>query len=294
VRRCRVHEDAERIARATGRKPVALRPAAGHGAPSNRRWIATFGDGTTAFAKVAAFDYTADWLRLERRHYEALEGSRFLPALLGWDEDETQPALVIEDLSDATWPPPWTPSSIDAVRSALEDIARTPPPDEISQLFGEMFDITEGWEPLAADPERAFRLGVFDREWFDRFAPILAAAAADAPLDGATLLHGDVRSDNLCLRGDRAILVDWNWACRGAADLDLVAWLPSLAHEGGPEPWTIAPGHGSLASLLAGFFLEHAGRPPIPQAPHVRQLQLDQGIVSLRWACRELGLPQPS
>jgi hypothetical protein len=289
-----VHEDAERIARATGRTPVALRPAAGHGAPSNRRWIATFGDGTTAFAKVAAFDYTADWLRLERRHYDALEGSPFLPAMLGWDDDGAEPALVIEDLAAATWPPPWTPSSIDAVRSALKDISRTPPPDEIPHLFGEMFDITEGWEPLAADPERVFRLGVFDREWFDRFAPILAVAAVEAQLDGSTLLHGDVRSDNLCLRGDRAILVDWNWACRGAADLDLVAWLPSLAHEGGPEPWTIAPGQGALASLLAGFFLEHAGRPPIPQAPHVRQLQLDQGIVSLRWACRELGLPQPS
>jgi hypothetical protein len=294
VRRCRVHEDAERIERATGRVPAALRPAAGHGAPSNRRWIATFADGTTAFAKVAAFDYTADWLRLERRHYDALAGSPFLPAMLGWDDDATQPALVIEDLSAATWPPPWTPSSIDAVRSALEDIARTPPPDEIPQLFGEMFDITEGWEPLAANPERVFRLGVFDAAWFDRFAPMLTASAAEARLDGSTLLHGDVRSDNLCLRGDRAVLVDWNWACRGAADLDLVAWLPSLAHEGGPEPWTIAPGHGALASLLAGFFLEHASRPPIPQAPHVRQLQLDQGIVSLRWACREVGVPEPS
>jgi Ser/Thr protein kinase RdoA (MazF antagonist) len=122
----------------------------------------------------------------------------------------------------------------------------------------------------------------------------LAAAAAEARLDGSTLLHGDVRSDNLCIREGRAILVDWNWACRGAVDLDLVAWLPSLAHEGGPEPWAIAPGQGALASLLAGFFLEHAGRPSIAQAPHVRQLQLDQGIASLHWACRELGVPRPS
>ena len=88
-------------------------------------------------------------------------------------------------------------------------------------------------------------------------------------------------------------LVDWNWACRGSPLLDVAAWLPSLAHEGGPEPWTILPGEGELAALLAGYFLEHAGREPIPQAPHVRQLQLDQGIEAIRWACRELGLPQP-
>jgi hypothetical protein len=53
------------------------------------------------------------------------------------------------------------------------------------------------------------------------------------------------------------------------------------------------PDHGPHAALLAGFFLEHAGREPIPQAPHVRQLQRDQGVVALRWACRELGIEAP-
>jgi hypothetical protein len=53
------------------------------------------------------------------------------------------------------------------------------------------------------------------------------------------------------------------------------------------------PGHGPRAALLAGFFLEHAGREPIVQAPHVRRLQLDQGVVALRWACRELGIRAP-
>jgi hypothetical protein len=96
------------------------------------------------------------------------------------------------------------------------------------------------------------------------------------------------------LREGRAVLIDWNWACVGASELDLAAWLPSLHHEGGPEPWTLLPDAGPLAALLAGFFLEHAAREPIPQAPHVRKLQLDQGVVALEWACRELGVPQPA
>jgi hypothetical protein len=289
----RAMDDRDRIRLATGKRPSELRPAPGHGAPSNRRWIVTFDDGMTAFAKVAAFDYTAEWLRLERRNYELLAGAPFVPAMLGWYDDGEQPALVIENLRDAIWPPPWTPDRIEAVRSSLAAIQAIPPPVEIAAPFGEMFDIEEGWEPLRADPGRVFALGVFDRAWFDVNAETLETASREADLKGDTLLHGDVRSDNLCVRDDHAVLVDWNWACRGRPSLDLVAWLPSLWHEGGPEPWTIAPGHGPLASLLAGFFLEHAGREPIPQAPHVRQLQLDQGIAALRWACHELEIQPP-
>jgi hypothetical protein len=160
-------------------------------------------------------------------------------------------------------------------------------------MFGTMFDLEQGWEPLGADPTRAYALGVFDEAWLTTHIDALSAAAAQTELTGDALLHGDVRSDNLCLRDGRAVLVDWNWACRGAPTLDRAAWLPSLRFEGGPEPWTLLPGHGAVAALLAGFFLEHAGREPIPQAPHVRQLQLDQGVVALRWACHELGLQPP-
>ena len=279
---------------ATGRRPAGLEPVIGHGAPSNRRWRATFDDGSTAFAKIAAYDYTADWLRIERANYEALAGASFLPRLLGWFDGDDEPALVIEDLGGAVWPPPWNADRIDAVLGALEAIQATPPPAVIGEMFGAMFDLDEGWAPLGADPSRAIALGVFDAGWFDAHIETLAEAAARTRLEGDALLHADVRSDNLCLRDGRAVLVDWNWACRGAPTLDLAAWLPSLRFEGGPEPWTLLPGDGAVAALLAGFFLEHAGREPIPQAPHVRRLQLDQGVVALRWACHELGIDPPS
>jgi hypothetical protein len=286
--------DADRIARALGRRPIALEPAQGHGAPSNRRWIARFEDGTSAFAKVAAFDYTAEWLRLEHAHYTALRGHAYLPLLLGWDDDGIEPALVVEDLSGARWPPPWSPASIDQVLGTLDEIHATPPPEAIDEIFERrIWDIREGWGPMRANPSGALALGVFDAAWLDACIADLESAADAAVLAGDTLLHCDVRSDNLCVVGDRVVLVDWNWCSRGAAVLDLASWLPSLHVEGGPEPWTLLPDQGPLASLLAGFFLEHAGRDPIPQAPHVRKLQLDQGRVALAWACRELGIPLP-
>jgi hypothetical protein len=285
------HGREDRIALATGSRPTALEPVEGHGAPSHRRWRVSFDDRPAAFAKVAAFDYVAEWLRLEHTNYEALAGQPYLPELVGWHDDGEAPVLVIEDLSHATWPPPWSPADFDSVLSALAEIQNTPAPAGIDDDFGALFDIHEGWDPMREDPTGALRLGVFDRTWFDRYVDELADAAGSADLAGEALLHGDVRSDNLCLRDGRAVLIDWNWACVGAPELDLASWLPSLHHEGGPEPWTLLSGAGPLAALLAGFFLEHAAREPIPQAPHVRRLQLDQGVTALAWACHELGIP---
>ena len=75
--------------------------------------------------------------------------------------------------------------------------------------------------------------------WLAEALPRLKQASADCDLGGDALLHMDVRSDNLCIRGDRAVLVDWNHACVGNPLLDSVAWAPSLRTEGGPEPWAL-------------------------------------------------------
>jgi len=90
------------------------------------------------------------------------------------------------------------------------------------------------------------------------------------------------------------LLLDWNMACRGNPAVDVAAWLPSLADEGGPMPWELLPGEGALASLVAGYFCARAGLSPIAQAPHARPLQLAQGRIALPWAARELDLPPPA
>ena len=104
-----------------------------------------------------------------------------------------------------------------------------------------------------------------------------------------------MRSDNLCIRDGRAVLIDWNFACLGNPAADVAAWLPSLHAEGGPAPDEILPeGAAELAALLAGYFCARAGLPSIPQAPHARPLQLAQSRTSLPWAARLLDLPPPS
>jgi aminoglycoside phosphotransferase (APT) family kinase protein len=107
------------------------------------------------------------------------------------------------------------------------------------------------------------------------------------------LLHLDTRSDNLCFRDGRALIIDWDGPMVGNPDVDIAFWLPSLAAEGGPQPEAILPAAPELAAWTAGYFCARAGGPPIPEAPHVRPLQLAQARTALPWAARALGFPVP-
>ena len=253
--------------------------------------IAELADGSTAFVKAATEPVTAEFIRDEQRVLAALSGP-FVPEVLAMDDDEP-PVIVLEDLRRAHWPPPWDDAKIEAVRETLATVAATPPPEVVPPVGVHRDRLVTGWAEIEADREPFLSLGVCSPAWLERALPTLREASETAPIDGDALLHLDVRSDNLCIAGRGAVLVDWNHACIGNPDLDVAAWLPSLRLEGGPEPEAILPGAPGLAALLAGFFGSRAGLPAPPTAPHVRAFQLAQLEVALPWAARELDLPAP-
>jgi hypothetical protein len=273
--------------------PVAWGRVTTAGSTPVERWVVTLDGGPTTFVKVATDEQTASWLRDEHLVYAVLGGAPFLPTYLGWYDDGELPVLALEDLSAATWPPPWTAEAIDAVRRALDVVHDTPPFEGLPRADDDHLGLREGWREIAADPAPFLGLGLCSSAWLERHVDALDEAARSAPLGGPALLHFDVRSDNICLRGGEAVLVDWNWATVGNPDLDVFAWLPSLAAEGGPRPEDVAPGGAELAAALAGFFCAHAARPGIASAPRVRAVQLAQARVALPWAARGLGLPAP-
>lgn len=289
-------DDVERARRTLGAKPVAWREVPGHGAASTRRFVVELPDRRSAFVKIAAFDYVAEWFRDERAAYEALEGAPFLPKLLGWDDDGEAPLLAIEDLSEARWPPPWDRGAVDAVLSTLDDLHGTAPTAPLPTAAERQFGL-DSWPDVIADTQPFLSTGICSAAWLDAHLPTLAVASSAARIEGTATLHFDVRSDNLCLRDGRTMLVDWNHACIGNPLLESASWLPSLQVEGGPAPEEILPseteGLPEIASLLAGYFSARAGLPEIPQAPHVRTLQRQQASTSLPWAARLLGLPSP-
>ncbi|NUP07347.1 MAG: aminoglycoside phosphotransferase family protein [Polyangiaceae bacterium] len=254
------------------------------------RWRLRLQSGRSAFAKIGATAGTAEALRRERHIYGELHAP-FMPELLGWEDHALQPIMILEDLGAAHWPPPWDATTIDEVRTTLNALhAMTVRLQSTIDLHGSTKD---GWQNVAEDTEPFLQLGLATPAWLDRALPPLIQASSEVQEEGSDVVHLDVRSDNLCRAARGIVLVDWNWACLGNGALDTGFWLPSLQAEGGPEPEAILPGRPDIAACVSGFFAARAGLPPIPDAPHVRAVQLQQLRPALLWAARELGLPAP-
>lgn len=269
-------------------KPIARVQPIQRGYTPALRWLVDFTDGTTAFAKIGVTENTAIWLIKEYEIYTDLHAP-FMPKLLGWDDDPAAPILLLEDLRHAHWPPPWTATQIQQVLDTLSEIWSSTLPDlpRVEDLPG----ILNGWQTIAKDPHPFLSLGLVTEKWLDTALPTFLSIHGAEVAHGDALLHQDIRSDNICLLNDRALLVDWNFVCLGNPRFDLGFWLPSLEAEGGPPPETILPDAGDIAGIITGFYASRAGLPIIPDAPRVRHIQQVQLKHALPWAVRALGLP---
>jgi hypothetical protein len=246
-------------------------------------------DGTrSAFVKIGTTPLTVRLLRSEKVVYDRLPGP-FMPELIGWQDDESQPILIIEDLSHAHWPPPWRPGDVERVLEQIRAMhASRADLERRTLLYGGR---EAGWPTVADDPAPLLSLGLVSARWLEEALPVLIAAEAACELDGDAVTHLDLRSDNICLADGMVKFIDWAEAGIGNADVDLGFWLPSLAFEGGPLPEAILPNAPAIAALVSGFFAARAGLPVIPDAPFVRRVQREQLSTALPWAQRALGLP---
>ena len=279
---------ASRASRVLGWWPQSWRRVSGGYTPT-ARWVVR-GDGVSAFVKAAVDPLTAGMLRREIAAYRVIDGS-FVPKVLGCEDDETEPLLIIEDLSGATWPPPWSPEQVHQVLAALQALrssaAQLP---SYETVHGGR---APGWAAVAVEPAPFLSLGVAGPRWLDQSLPALLVAEAACDPGGDAPTHWDVRSDNLCFTREGVKLIDWPEACLSNPKMDIGCWLPSLAFEGGPEPETILPRAPEIAAWVCGYFAARAGLPIIPTAPKVRRVQREQLSIALPWAARALGLDAP-
>src|SRR5206468_6061456 len=105
------HETLQAAERLMSAHVVEWQPVVG-GYSANRRWLVMLDTGRTLFAKEAVNDDTRRWLDRERMMYEAVTAD-FMPEYLGSDVSGEDPAVLIEDLSAAEWPPPWSDQRTD-------------------------------------------------------------------------------------------------------------------------------------------------------------------------------------
>lgn len=282
-------ETRARIERLFGHRAARFEGVEGGYTPA-ARWRVVAENGERCFAKMGTNPMTATALRAERDVYGVLEGS-FLPRFLAFEDDADHPLMLIEDLGDARWPPPWDDELVADTRRALDALHGGSCPALPPLAERHRDSLAVGWSTLEADPDPFLRLGLCSERWLDAALPALCAASDAAPIEGESPTHFDVRSDNLCRTERGVVLVDWNLAARGDARLDLGFWLPSLGFEGGPAPDVVLPDAPEIASWVCGFFAARAGGPPIPDAPRVRWIQQRQLEVALPWAVRALDLP---
>ena len=267
-------------------------------------------DGSRWFVKAASAELNPDAPRLHRQEARVLAGLEPLiragrlpvPRLRGTAQHGPWFALVVTDIDGRQPAVPWRDHELDLVLAALGRLASalTPPPAEagltappVAEFLGDDFT---GWRVLARTPGDD-RLDPWSRARLGQLAALEATWAAHAA--GDTLLHADLRADNLLITDGAdgratVTVVDWPHACRGAAFADLVFFAPSVAMQGGPSPAellarTQAGRNVSRASLaavvcaLAGFFTERSLQPPPPGLPTVRAFQAVQGEVTRRW-----------
>jgi aminoglycoside phosphotransferase (APT) family kinase protein len=258
-------------------------------------------DGTAWFAKAASGEVNPNAPRLHRQEASVLAGLDPLiaagrlpaPRLRGTAESGPWFALVADDMAGRQPALPWHDGELGAVLAALDQVAAalTPAPVTVPAIFEYLGTDFTGWRALSRTPGD-------DRidPWSRARLPELAALEATWPAHaaGETLLHADIRADNLLLTRDGVMVVDWPHACRGAAFADLVLFAPSVAMQGGPEPAALlarsragrAATRDALAAVvcaLAGYFTERSLRPAPPGLPTVRRFQAAQGEVARRW-----------
>jgi hypothetical protein len=254
-------------------------------------------DGVRHFVKAAstrAQRMFADAYREEARKLAALPAGTPVPPLRWTLEVDDWFALSTEYV-DAR--PPSRPWREDELRLCLDTLAAaapalTPPPDGL--------DLPHASEEFAAWPAywEHLRATRTDLPHLDE-AAALAGRYVEA-MAGQTLVHTDVRDDNLLLTTDgRALLCDWNWPMVGAAWLDSLFLLIGPRGDGLDVEAVIA-GHPLLSSvpaedvdivlaLVIGYFLKSADDPVPPTSPFIRDAQRWQGEVCWEWLSERRG-----
>ncbi|BCJ36749.1 hypothetical protein Athai_42520 [Actinocatenispora thailandica] len=146
-------------------------------------------------------------------------------------------------------------------------------------------------EPLAAAPTERLAAGY---PWVAAELATLASWEARWPevAGGDTLLHGDLRADNLLLTDERVLFVDWPGAVRGVAWFDLVAFLPSLMMQGGGDGARILATHPLTAGVepaaltaglvaITGYFVSQSLLPAPTRLPRIREFQRAQALSAI-------------
>jgi thiamine kinase-like enzyme len=266
-------------------------------------------DGRRVFVKAIGPEPNPDspeFHRREIRNMQAMPASAPVPRLL-WsldDPDTGWVVLLFEDVDGQHPTQPWRDAELERVLQAMTDLAHvmTPSPLRpplVSKAVDSFLSYFQGWWRL-----KTFEGDGFDRldNWSKRHIDGLVELESQAiyAAEGDTLLHFDIRADNILLTPEQVWFVDWPHARIGAAWIDLVLFAPSVQMQGGPPPEQLLaryPADRNAAPdamtavivAMAGFFIRQSLQPSPPGLPTLRAFQAAQGEVAREWIAARTG-----
>ncbi|MFJ5103980.1 phosphotransferase [Streptomyces sp. NPDC088554] len=257
-------------------------------------------NGTRAFIKALAAEHElAPDYRTEARIAAALPADVPASRLRFSLEAEGWIVLVYDDV-EGRHPDFVRPTDLAAALTCVERMASALTPNPLPwavPITTPLGPLLCGWHTLRADGAPA-GLDPWSARNLDRLAD-LESRWAEAT-EGDTLLHADLRHDNMLLTRDGTVLaVDWAWACVGADWVELVYLLPAVA-AAGADPEEIAAAHpltrradpsavDAFLCALAGFYTLSGSLPAPSWSPHIRTHEAWYGRLCRTWLARRTG-----
>ncbi|HEU5038695.1 MAG TPA: phosphotransferase [Nocardioides sp.] len=275
--------------------PVESAASQGAGFTPGFASVLTCEDGSRHFVKAAsqkAQRMFAEAYREEARKLAALPPDAPAPRLLWAHDADDWMVLGIEHVESRQPARPWRSEDLERCAAAVERMADTltpAPPGLAVDDFATEFDGWPAyWDRLRSAPPALPGFG----EHADEAASL--AARFREVTGGTTLVHTDVRDDNLMLAADgRVLLCDWNWPVLGAAWLDTVFLMIGPRGDGLDVDAVLATSALTrdlpadavdiVIALVTGYFLYSAAQAVPPTSPHMRDAQRWQGEVCWGW-----------
>ena len=262
-------------------------------------------DGRRVFVKATSevlHPWSVEFARAEILANAVLPESLPAPRLL-WSNDGPWTLAGFEFIDGGSPALPRRAHDLNKVLNALTNLAAAEPlPGHhlrpIAEAHADMFSM---WAEFGALPHRerhaaALRGGPWG-EWAMRHLDALVGweSEAAAVCAGDSLVHGDLRADNVVLDAhERVWMVDWPHVSTGAPWLDLAFLLPSVAMQGGGEAHEHFRSHalGALVSyreiramvtVITGYFMLNSWQDTPEHIPTLRAFQAGQALSAARW-----------
>lgn len=267
-------------------------------------------DGQCFFLKAMGTDINPTSVSFHRREIginSKFPSNTIAPKLL-WSHDDADDtewvALLFDNIEGINPQTPWQENDLKRVMQAMSDLSEilTPSPvapETIASASDYFSNRIYGWQKIKANESTYFeKLDDWSKQHLDALCEL--EKKAPQAVEGQTLVHFDIRADNIVMTDEAVWFVDWPHACIGAKWLDVILFAPSVAMQDGLQPEDLIQLHPACQEAdpdvitaaivsMAGMLSFNALLPAPAGLPTLREFQAAQAEVARQWIAQRMG-----